>query len=134
MVEDNLLSTRKIIFLTLGGMLLSMFFIGCGSPYQRDQLDFGIKAAAMNMWDEAIFRWQKVIKEFPDSAAAHNNLAVAYEKKGLFEEAKKEYEIAIELSPDNERIQANWAKFQKNYELILQVLERQKEGKDEKRQ
>lgn len=125
------LCETKIVPMCLGWLLLALFITGCGAPYQRSQLDFGIQAAATNMWDEAIFRWQKVIQEFPSSAAAHNNLAVAYEKKGLFEEAKKEYELAIELQPDNEYIQSNWTKFQKNYEQVLMIQERRNEGKDE---
>jgi len=52
----------------------------------------------------------------PDSAAAHNNLAVAYEKKGMFKEAQEEYDKALELNPHNKYIQANYKKFQRNLE------------------
>ncbi len=46
----------------------------------------GVWAAEHDMWDEAIFRWKKALEENPDAAILHNNLAVAYEKKGLWEE------------------------------------------------
>ena len=62
----------------------------------------------------------------PSSAAAHNNLAVAYEKKGLWEEAKNEYETALKISPENKYIKSNYENFQKHYESF------EKEKKDEK--
>ncbi len=81
-----------------------------------NQLLFGIQAARQDLWDEAIFRWKKVVLSDANSAAAHNNLAVAYEKKGLWEEAKNEYEIALKLSPGNAHIKANYQNFKKNHE------------------
>ena len=88
----------------------------CSRTLSDEQLHFGILAAQKDLWDEAIFRWEKVIQSDPSSAAAHNNLAVAYEKKGLWEEAKKEYEIALELSPYNKQIKSNYDAFKENYE------------------
>ena len=41
---------------------------------------------------------------------------MAYEKKGLWEEAGKEYEIALALNPKNEYIQANYEKFKQRME------------------
>lgn len=90
------------------------------------QLLFGIQAARQELWDEAIFRWKKAILSNPDSAAAHNNLAVAYEQKGLWEEARKEYEIALKLSPGNDHINANYQNFKRNNAPL------DKDKKDEK--
>ena len=87
------------------------------SPIQKNQqLYFGLQAAQRELWDEAIFRWKKVILINPDSVAAHNNLAVAYEKKGMFKEAKEEYEKALKLNPNNKYVKANYKKFQRNLE------------------
>jgi Tfp pilus assembly protein PilF len=91
-------------------------FTRCASQPPQSQLQFGILAAQSDLWDEAIFRWKKAVELEPDSSSAHNNLAVAYEKKGLWEEAKKEYEAALKLSPKNEYIQANYEKFKKRME------------------
>ena len=79
--------------------LMIFVFFGCSRQLSQSQLNFGIEAAKKDLWDEAIFRWKKVLSTNPNSAAAHNNLAVAYEKKGLWEEAKKEY-LKIGFSPD----------------------------------
>ncbi len=98
--------------------LLPLFFqlCGCGASQTQSQLHFGILSAQKDLWDEAIFRWKKTLEIDPDSAAAHNNLAVAYEKKGFWEEAKKEYELALKLSPKNEYIQSNYERFKKRLE------------------
>jgi tetratricopeptide (TPR) repeat protein len=96
--------------------ILSLISACAPAPALRDQVAFGVWAAEKDLWDEAIFRWKKVLAENPDSVAAHNNLAVAYEKKGLWEEARKEYETALKLDPDNPWIKFNYENFQGNLE------------------
>jgi Tfp pilus assembly protein PilF len=86
----------------------------CAATHPGDQIRFGIWAADNDLWDEAIFRWKKVLSQDPRSAAAHNNLAVAYEKKGLWEEARKEYETALKLAPENAWVKLNFNKFKEN--------------------
>lgn len=112
-----------ILFST--GLLLS----GCSLVRDLDQLRFGVWAAEHDLWNEAIFRWKKVLEQDPDSAAAHNNLAVAYEKKGLWEESRREYEIALKLAPENENIKLNYKRFKEN----LEPPEKPKKDKDDKK-
>lgn len=107
-------------------LVLIAFFSSCSRPIQHDQLLFGIRAAQKDLWDEAIFRWKKVISVSPNSAAAHNNLAVAYEQKGLFEEAKQEYALALKLSPSNKYIESN-------YQSLMKILKDTKNKDDEKK-
>ena len=116
---------KKIITCVLILFLSSVLFFSCSRALVENELIFGIEAARKDLWDEAIFRWRKAALAQPQSAAAHNNLAVAYEKKGLWEEAKKEYEIALKLAPNNRYIQANYQNFKKRYDLI------KKESNDE---
>ena len=94
----------------------SLIFSACTPVVQQSQLKFGIQAAQNRLWDEAVFRWKKVLQSNPDSAAAHNNLAVAYERLGRFEEAEKEYQRALELAPGHEHIESNYNNFKKNLE------------------
>lgn len=101
-----------IALVFLGIFLLS----SCARPRLTDQVGFGIWAAHNELWEEAIFRWKKVLNQNPESVAAHNNLAVAYEKKGLWEEAQKEYEAALKLAPDNPWVKHNFKKFKENLE------------------
>jgi len=96
---------------------------GCAGPRLMDQIGFGIWAADRDLWDEAIFRWEKVLAQEPRSVAAHNNLAVAYEKKGLWEEAQKKYEAALKLEPDNPWVKFNYENFRNNLEPDKKVKE-----------
>jgi len=119
---------KKIVTYILVVLLtVPLLYFSCSRPLAENDLRFGIEAAQKDLWDEAVFRWRKVALSKPQSAAAHNNLGVAYEKKGLWEEAKKEYELALKLDPDNAYIQSNYQNFKKRYELI------KKENPDEKK-
>ena len=107
---------RKITIYILTLLLLSAVFSSCSANLQSNQIQFGITAAQRGLWDEAISRWKKAVQSNPDSSAAHNNLAVAYEIKRNWDEAKKEYETALKLSPNNSHIKANFENFMKNLE------------------
>jgi tetratricopeptide (TPR) repeat protein len=97
-------------------LLLVILISACSSTRPTDQIEFGIKAARLDLWDEAIFRWKKFLQFDPASAAAHNNLAVAYEKKGLWEEAKEQYELAQKYDPKDKHIISNFKQFMRRYE------------------
>ena len=97
-------------------LCLCLLLLGCAGSMPKTQMQFGIKAAQSDLWNEAIFRWKRVLEDDPNSAAAHNNLAVAYEKNGLLEEAAKEYEAAIKIAPNNKYITSNYDKFMKRQE------------------
>lgn len=109
---------NKMTTTLLSLALLAIFFSSCSQSILDKQIQFGIQSAQIDLWDEAIFRWKKAVLSDPKAAAPHNNLAVAYETKGLWQEAKKEYEIALKLDPENSYIQENYEKFKKNHELI----------------
>ena len=72
---------------------------------------FGIDLAQKGLWNEALFWWEKAVEVDPTYAAAHNNLAVAYEHEGLFEKARKAYDRALELDPKNVSIRQNYEFF-----------------------
>ncbi len=117
---------KKLTFYLLVLLVFVISFSSCARQLMDNQLLFGIQAARKDLWDEAIFRWKKVVLSDATSAAAHNNLAVAYEKKGLWEEAKNEYEIALKLGRGNTQIKANYQNFNKNQKPF------NKDKKDEK--
>ena len=53
----------------------------------KEQVEFGIKVAQNGLWKEAAYRWQRATQIDPTYASAWNNLAIAYEQQGNFEEA-----------------------------------------------
>lgn len=72
---------------------------------------FGAEAAERGLWREAMFRWERVLKTDPDNPRLHNNLAVAYESLGHFDQARQEYEAARRLDPDSREIRNNFEAF-----------------------
>jgi Flp pilus assembly protein TadD len=83
----------------------------------RKQVEFGISVAQRGLWREAIYRWERAAQLDPSYAAAHNNLAIAYEHEGELEKARVAYEKAIELDPSN-------ALIKQNYELFREINDR----------
>jgi len=77
----------------------------------KEQVEFGIRVAQNGLWNEALYWWQKAVALDPTYAAAWNNLAIAYEHEGKFDEAKKAYEKALELDPKNLMIRQNFDLF-----------------------
>ena len=75
------------------------------------QVGFGLKVAQKGLWQEARFRFERAVQADPQSAAALNNLAVALEQMGEFAGARKAYEKALELKPDDAYVQQNYDLF-----------------------
>jgi Tfp pilus assembly protein PilF len=120
---------RRAVFTLLLASFSASFFISCSSSRLNDQIKFGIWASEKDLWDEAIFRWKKALALDPNSVAAHNNLAVAYEKKGFFEEALKEYEFTLKLAPNNTYVKSNYQNCKEN----IQPAKKDAKDKDEKK-
>lgn len=89
----------------------------------KSQVEFGINVAQRGLWREAIYRWQKATEIDPTYAAAYNDLAIAYEHEGQLDKARKAYEKAIELDPNNTQVR-------QNYELFKEINDRTTQGKD----
>jgi len=85
----------------------------------KEQVEFGIRVAQNGLWNEALYWWQKAVALDPTYAAAWNNLAIAYEHEGKFDDAKKAYEKALELDPKNLMIR-------QNYDLFKEINDRTK--------
>ena len=78
---------------------------------------FGIQVAQHNLWREAISRFLKAADIDPSYAPAWNNLAIAYEQQGDLDNARKAYDRALKLQPDNQYIR-------QNYELFREINDR----------
>src|SRR6202022_2838589 len=97
--------------------VFAMLSLAAGCSHSSDlsrpssQDNFGVQMAKMNLWREAMFRFERAIEINPNDAQAHNNLAVAYEANGDFEKARKEYLEALKLDRSNQYIQKNYSRY-----------------------
>jgi Tfp pilus assembly protein PilF len=89
----------------------------------KAQVEFGINVAQRGLWREAIYRWERAVEIDPTYAAAYNDLAIAYEHEGQLEKARKAYEKALELEPDNTQVR-------QNYELFKEINDRTGSAKE----
>ena len=80
----------------------------------KEQVEFGIKVAQNGLWNEALYRWKKARSSIRRYAAAWNNLAIAYEHEGRFEQAKQAYEKAIAAGPEEPDDPAELRSLQRN--------------------
>jgi type IV pilus assembly protein PilF len=89
----------------------------------KSQVEFGINVAQRGLWREAIYRWEKAAELDPTYAAAFNDLAIAYEHEGQLDKARKAYDKALELDPNNTQVR-------QNYELFKEINDRTSSGKE----
>ena len=82
----------------------------------REQVEFGITVAQKGLWKEAIYRWKRATEIDPTYAEAYNDLAIAYEHEGDFDQAREAYEKALSLDPNNSTIQENYDLFRETYD------------------
>ena len=100
------------IFLLI--LVLPFAIFACGPLQDQPTIEqynqFAIKSAELQLWNEAIFRWQHVLRIEPQNAKVYNNLGVAYEAVGKIDEAIEAYERATELEPENRFYRFNYRK------------------------
>ena len=96
---------------TLGLILVLPATAAADRGAAKEQVEFGIKVAQTGLWREAQYRWERAVALDPTYAQAWNNLAIAYEHAGKFDEARKAYETAIKLDPKNTMIRQNYDLF-----------------------
>ena len=89
----------------------------------REQVEFGINVAQRGLWREAIYRWEKAVEIDPMYAAAYNDLGIAYEHEGQLDKARKAYEKALALEPNN-------AQIRQNYDLFKEINDRSVQPKN----
>ncbi len=84
---------------------------GHGAKDADTQLGLGAQAAQRGYWQEAFFRFQRADEVRPGHAETLNNLAVALEALGRFDEALNTYKKALAIAPKNTIIRRNYARF-----------------------
>ena len=81
----------------------------------KAQLKFGVEMARRELWSEALFRFRRAAALDPGNAHVFNNLAVACEATGNFDEALENYRQALKLSPNDRALRGNYSRFVEFY-------------------
>ena len=110
---------RRVLLVFSALLLVAATAVADDRAKAKEQVEFGIKVAQNGLWNEALYRWKRAAELDPSYAAAWNNLAIAYEHEGRFEEAKQAYEKAVQLDSKNMLIR-------QNYDLFKEINERTK--------
>jgi Tfp pilus assembly protein PilF len=120
------MSRRLFTSVTVAALAVSLWAPPSFADARHDaksQVEFGINVAQRGLWREAIYRWEKAVELDPSYAAAFNDLAIAYEHEGQLDKARKAYDKALELDPNNSQIR-------QNYELFKEINDRTNSGKE----
>lgn len=113
---------RGLAVASLGTLLLgaALVVVSCGSTdlsgSAERQLGFGVSMARRGLWSEALFRFERAHQMNPNSFRVLNNLAVAYEANGRFDEALATYRRALALDPADRNLRRNYARFVEFYQ------------------
>lgn len=99
---------------------LALAAAGCSGYSPGDdagaQLRFGVQMAQRGLWNEALFRFRKAEQIDPNNPRILNNLAVAQEAAGRYDDALATYKKALGLAPGNRELKENYAHFVDFYE------------------
>jgi Flp pilus assembly protein TadD len=82
----------------------------------KEHVDWGITCALKNLWPQAVTQFEKATEIDPKYAAAWNNLAIAYEQTGKFDDARKAYDKALAIDHSNQFIRTNYDQFREIYD------------------
>lgn len=100
-------------------------------PTAEQQLKFGVEMARRGLWSEALFRFRQADRLEPNNPRILNNLAVAYEATGQFEEALELYRDALEKHPGDRELRRNFTRFIEFYQSYKPGGEGENDGDGE---
>lgn len=127
MLHSRRIPFRRAVLLAalVGSLALSPPAPAQGKNF-KDIMKFASEMARNGSWREAKFRWEQAERQNPESPQVLNNLAVAAEALGSFDDARGYYEKALGLAPADQHIQDNHRRFDR----FWRQLNADKEGDD----
>jgi tetratricopeptide (TPR) repeat protein len=99
-------------------LVLAVADVWAASPSSKqagEELEFGYKAARRGYWQEALERFELANELTPNQPRILNNIAVALEANGRFDEARTTYQAALALAPNDSRMRTNFQRFEEFY-------------------
>ena len=98
---------------------VALIFGACasgGPPAQaHEEMREGVRAAQRGYWQEALFRFQNARKLEPADFEVLNNVAVALEALGRYDEALAAYKQALQGGSKSTSLRRNYARFAEFY-------------------
>jgi tetratricopeptide (TPR) repeat protein len=125
----------RIVFAVIA--LLAAAPISAGDPTTKkakNEIKWGIEAARRGYWLEALNRFQRADTLVPNRVNVLNNIAVALEASGRYEDALLAYETALKVAPNDRVVRRNFTQFKEFYDSYvapIPVDEPVGEGSDE---
>ena len=101
-------------------------------PKVEAQIAFGVSMAKRGLWNEALFRFRMANQARPNDGRILNNMAVAFEAVGSFEEAFASYKRALKADPTNSDLRRNYSRFIEFYQGFKPPEESDKEDASNK--
>jgi tetratricopeptide (TPR) repeat protein len=86
------------------------------APRAQGQVAFGVDMAQRGLWSEALFRFRQAEKLGDTRASVLNNIAVAFEALGQFDQAQDYYKKALDQDPRNAGLKRNYSRFVEFYQ------------------
>ena len=115
------MNTRFVVGFIFVGLFLGQLPALAGSETSKrahDQVAFGVNMAGRGLWNEALFRFKQAEKTQPGNSRILNNLAVAYEAVGLFDEALGYYKRALKADSSSREVKRNYSRFVEFYQAF----------------
>lgn len=120
MVKHRIFAKTGALMVLLG--LLPVACTSAGDNPSKEasaEMEFGYKAASRGYWQEALWRFDQANELTPDQPRILNNLAVAQEANGLYEQALLTYQHGLAIEPANKALKRNYARFQEFYTSFI---------------
>jgi tetratricopeptide (TPR) repeat protein len=111
-----------------GVLLLCLLLVAGPAPAKnpqakqaKEELEFGYKAAKRGYWQEALERFEIADELTPNQPRILNNIAVALEANGRFDEARLAYQAGLALDPKNSALRKNFERFEEFFQTFVAV-------------
>ena len=103
-------------------MMIDAGVATAGDPASKpasEDMQWGYKVARRGYWQEALLRFERANQLTPGNSHILNNIAVAQEANGLYEEALLTYQTGLSIAPNDNALRRNYMRFMEFYENYI---------------